>query len=130
MDEVVAQIPEKFLNRVRIPVGVSIQEAYNIAAFAEDDRDELLARGLDWELVKEIPLRCEYLRRLECRCWKIRFGQQPVNERFNQCEKEAKRICKELVQDMKLAFDGDSRLTRTLSELQKGKGAEALSAGR
>lgn len=43
IDEVVARLPEKFLNRVRIPVGVSIQEAYNIAAFAEDDREDLVA---------------------------------------------------------------------------------------
>lgn len=124
MDEVVARIPEKSLNRVRIPVGVSIQEAYNIVAFAEDDREDLVARGLDWEVVKEIPHRCEYLRRLESRYWKVRFGLQPVNERFKQCEKDAKRICKELVQDMKFAFDGDKRLTRTLSELREGKGVQ------
>jgi len=92
MDEVVARIPEEFLNRVRIPVGISIKEAYIIATFAEDDREDLVAKGLDWEIVKEIPRGCEYLQRLESRYWKVRFGLQPVNERFKQCEKEAKRI--------------------------------------
>ncbi len=120
----VAAIGTEYFDRVKIPVAVSIQEAYNVVHFARNDRAELVAKGLDWALVEEIPQRCEFLRELESRVWEIRFGEWPVKKQFETCEAEAVQVRKTLMQDMAHAFAGDGGLLGVLEEIKEGKGVQ------
>ncbi len=45
-----------------IPVKVYIQEAENLYSWAQEDKDLLVAKGLAWEPVDDIPVRCGALK--------------------------------------------------------------------
>jgi len=45
-----------------IPVGIFNQEAEELYKWCQADKDELTAKGLDWTVVEDLPVRCGALR--------------------------------------------------------------------
>jgi hypothetical protein len=41
-----------------IPIGIYIQEAEDLYRWCQDDKEELTAKGLDWTVVEDLPIRC------------------------------------------------------------------------
>jgi hypothetical protein len=48
-----------------IPVGIYIQEAEYLYKWCQADKDALMAKGLDWTVVEDLPVRCGALREAE-----------------------------------------------------------------
>jgi hypothetical protein len=53
-----------------IPVGIYIQEAEKLYTWCQDDKEELKAKGLDWTVVEDLPIRCGALIESESQ-WQI-----------------------------------------------------------
>ena len=61
--EVIKAIPDDQIKPPNsIPVGIYIQESEDLYKWCLDDKDELTAKGLDWTLVEDLPIRCGALR--------------------------------------------------------------------
>jgi hypothetical protein len=66
---------DQIKNPNSIPVGIYIQEAEDLYKWCPDDKDELMAKGLDWTVVEDLPIRCGALREAESnwgREWRTR----------------------------------------------------------
>ena len=50
------------INYPTMPIDAFLQEAENIYKWVESDKEKLLAAGLDWTMVEDIPLRAGALR--------------------------------------------------------------------
>jgi len=76
----IAAISDQDVKQPDMPIGEAVQEAENLFAWCQDDKDALIKAGLDWALVDDLPLRagaCRYAQSL----WK----------RDSQTSEEAKR---------------------------------------
>jgi len=57
--EVIKAIPDDQIKPPHsIPVGIYMQEAENLFIWCQADKDELTAKGLDWTVVEDLPVRC------------------------------------------------------------------------
>lgn len=55
-------IPKEEIEIPATPVSVYLQEAEDLVTWATDDKDKLIAKGLDWSIIEEIPVRAGALR--------------------------------------------------------------------
>jgi hypothetical protein len=101
-----------------MPVGVFIQEAYNIHFLVQDDREQLEKRGLDWGIVDELPARIEHLRLAEARWWKARFAKTPLEKEYERWREKADAVSRELFIDLEYALTGNAK---ELHNLRKAK---------
>jgi hypothetical protein len=58
----VKSIPHDIILKPNIAIGIYLQEAYNLYFYAQADKENLCSKGLDWQLVEELPKRIEFLR--------------------------------------------------------------------
>lgn len=54
----------------KIPVGIYIMEAHYLYSWCQDDKEELTAKGLDWTVVEDLPVRCGALKEAESK-WQL-----------------------------------------------------------
>jgi len=60
--EIIMAIPDDQIKIPKnIPLGNYIQEAENLYHWCQDDKEELTAKGLDWNVVEDIPIRSALL---------------------------------------------------------------------
>ena len=60
--EIIMAIPDDQIKIPKnIPLGNYIQEAENLYTWCQDDKEELTAKGLDWNVVEDIPTRSALL---------------------------------------------------------------------
>jgi hypothetical protein len=63
-----------------IPIGIYIQEAEFLYTWCQDDKDELIASGLDWTAVEDLPVRCGALRHAEATWTRERFSREQAEK--------------------------------------------------
>ncbi len=87
-----------------MPVGVYLQEAYSIYCFAQDDKELLVSKGLDWSLVEDIPGRIEKVRDAEAQWWKSRYGETEIEKKHDAARKRIEEIKAEILRDLEFAL--------------------------
>ena len=104
-----------------VPVAVYIDEAELLFYWAQQDKAELVAAGLTWELVEDIPNRTWVLSIAEADLQSLRRtgpeSQQELNNRFPAAEE----LMKKLINDFRFAFREHPLLMKTLGGLLGGK---------
>src|SRR5664279_1568207 len=115
-------IGEADLLEPKMPIGVFVQEAYNIAVFAQDDEALFKAKGFDWRIAEELPQRIELLRKREADWWKERFGKDPLEKELDTWVALSEKAKKEIVRDLDFAFSDDVDVQRALKKIRKGSG--------
>jgi len=63
-----------------IPMGIYIQEAEFLYTWCQDDKEELMAKGLDWTVVEDLPVRCGALRHAEATWTRERFYREEAEK--------------------------------------------------
>jgi len=63
-----------------IPIGIYIQEAEFLYTWCQDDKEELMAKGLDWTVVEDLPVRCGALRHAEATWTRERFSREEAEK--------------------------------------------------
>jgi hypothetical protein len=124
--ERVKEISAKDIIEPNIPIGVFLQEAYNIFRFCRNDRELLIRKGLDWAIVEELPQRIEFLREAEAEWWQARFGVTPVRQEYEHWLEIATTVKKDLIHDMEYAFADSTNLLQLVATLKKGSSEEEL----
>lgn len=127
IEAVAATIPEKLVIEPAIPVGIFIQEAFNIHLFMQDDRELLVSKGMNWGIADELPKRIAYLQTCETLWWKARFSPSPVTKEFLRIKELAIATATELIRDLEYLGSDDENLTKAIKNIKKGIGDEDLS---
>jgi hypothetical protein len=122
LEERVDSIPDDIIPESSMPIGVYVQEAYNIALYAEDDKELFKAKGFDWRIVEELPKRIELLRKYEALWWKERFGLPLWQRELNTWLAFSKKIKNEIIRDLEFAFPDDTDVRKIVKKIRKGSG--------
>ena len=79
--EVIKAIPDDQITPPNsIPVKYYIQEAEYLYTWCQEDKEELTARGLDWTVVEDLPVRCGALRRAQSNWRDDRFTREEAEK--------------------------------------------------
>jgi hypothetical protein len=116
----VKSIPEKYLLEPNLPIGVFIQESLNIHFVAQDDREILTSRGLNWGIIDELPRRIEYLQKCEMEWWKARFSLSPETKEYFRIMDLAQATSEVLIRAFEFLADNDDNLTTAINNIKKG----------
>ena len=93
-----------------VPLGIYIQEAENLYRWCQDDKEELTAKGLDWTVVEDLPVRCGALSQSESQ-WQIKQVLRRKAENIWVRESpKGYALRDELIHHFKYAFRDDSSL--------------------
>ena len=122
----IKEIPEKLVLEPNIPIGVFIQETYNIYSFARHDKELLCAKGMNWDVVEDIPNRIALLRDIEAEWWNVRYGTSPMQEEYNTWIQLAQKTKDELMEALKYAFREDKSQLAVIAKIDKVQGEENL----
>jgi hypothetical protein len=104
-----------------IPVAVYIQEANTLYHWALADKEALTAAGLSWELVEDIPLRCEALIKAQASWQTQRNTGKKGSQEWNKRSPLAYDLRNRLLHDFRFAFRDHPDLVKTVSAISKGE---------
>jgi hypothetical protein len=105
-----------------MPVKDAAQEAVNLYHWALHDQAELEARGLDWALVEQLPVRAGALRFAEGEWYAVRFDRREAMERWLVEAAKGYELRDELVHIMLFAFRNHPELLARAQEVAEGSG--------
>lgn len=126
LDEIRA-IPVDRIKRLKnIPVAVYIQEADNLYHWCRADKDALTARGLDWDLVMDLPLRIEALIKTEAAWNEERISGHETAQEWAGESRAAYALQKKLLHEFRFAFKQDGKTSSIVDEIAQKKGHAGL----
>ena len=115
----IEQIPESIMLTPNIPIGIFLQEAYNIYHFMQDDREQLIETGLNWTLAEELPLRIICCREAEARLWSIRYGDSPKKKTYKRLQALTEETINELLRGLTFLSHHDEYLVNQIKIIRK-----------
>jgi hypothetical protein len=115
----VSSIPNNLILKPTMSIGNYLQEAYNLYFYAQDDKENLCNKGLDWRLMDELPRRIDLLHEWEARWYSIRYCETSSAKELKRLHAIIDVSRKELLACMKYAFHGES-LARAVSFIERG----------
>ncbi len=121
--EVIKAIPEdKIISPRTIPVDVYIQESENVYHWCQQDKETLVATGLDWSLVEDIPVRSGALGEAESIWVMERFGQEEAQRKWKQDAPPAYNLRNLILHHFRYAFRKDDALLGRVNAIADGSG--------
>jgi len=119
--EVIKAIPDDQIKTPNsIPVGIYMQEAENLYIWCQDDKDELTAKGLDWTVVEDLPVRCGALSVAEGK-WFYRWKTREEAEKLWLLESPiGYELRNQIVHHFYYAFQDSPSLIAKINQLLEG----------
>jgi hypothetical protein len=77
------QMPASAAMSPTVPVDKEVQEAENTLTWCQPDKARLIAGGLDWTLVEDLPVRAAALRHAESLWFATRFTNEEAEQLWN-----------------------------------------------
>jgi hypothetical protein len=111
---------------IYIPINVYNQEAENLHHWAMEDKDALIARGLDLRTIKELLTATGACREAEARWFKERYGKQEAEKEWNAKSPAAYALRDEVVDELEFAYFEDATLSSRVDQIKEGSGDEDL----
>lgn len=119
-------ITEKELAPIYIPINVYNQEAENVHHWAMEDKDALIARGLDLRTIQELLTATGACREAEARWFKERYGKQEAEKEWNAKSPAAYALRDKLVDELEFAYFENPALSSRVDQIKEGSGDEDL----
>lgn len=104
---------------VGVPVPILIQEAENLYHWCQEDKTALKKAGLDWELVKDIPVRIRLVQELEAKWFIARKTGSHTKKEALEARCKCRELCATLVRDFNYALRGKTNTIKYLSQYIK-----------
>ncbi|MFH1213199.1 MAG: hypothetical protein V1681_03870, partial [Candidatus Neomarinimicrobiota bacterium] len=105
-----------------MPVDAFLQEAENTYHWVQDDKVKLVAAGLDWSLVDDLPVRAGALREAQSLWYKERFSREDAQKQWNEKSPDAYDLRDTLLHDFRYAFRNEADLTSRINAIAEGSG--------
>lgn len=115
-------IPGDQIKSPNLPVDVFLQEVENTVKWVQDDKDKLVAAGLDWTLVDDLPVRAGALREAQSLWYKERFAREEAQKEWNVKSPEAFDLRDSLLHAFRYAFRNESDLSSRIAIIAEGSG--------
>jgi hypothetical protein len=103
-----------------IPLGIYIQEAENLYRWCQDDKEELKAKGLDWTVVEDLPVRCGALREAESNWHRAKFLRREAENIWVRELSKGYDLKNEIAHHFYYAFRDDPSLIVKLKKFLEG----------
>jgi hypothetical protein len=105
-----------------LPVDVFLQEAENLFHWVSDDKDEIVATGLNWELVEQLPVRAGACREAQS-LWNNEYqARQDAEKLWKEQSPLAYDLRDRLVHSFLYAFRDEPDLRARVAEISEGGG--------
>jgi hypothetical protein len=104
-----------------IPIAVYIQEAENLYHWAQQDKDALIAAGLAWELMEDLPQRCGALIEAEAQWQNQRDARKKSALEWDKQSPIAYRLRKQLLKTFHFALKDHPGLIAVVRHIAKGE---------
>ena len=115
-------IPDDQLKSPNMPVDVFLQEVENTVKWVQDDNDKLMAAGLDWTLVDDMPVRAGALREAQSLWYKESFALEEAQKEWNDKSPDAYDLRDTLLHVFRYAFRNEADLTSRIAAIADGSG--------
>ena len=115
-------IPDNEMKSPNMPVDAFLQEVENTCKWVEDDKDKLVAAGLDWSLVEDMPVRAGALREAQSLWYKERFSREEAEKEWIEKSPAAYDLRNVLLHDFRHAFRKTPELTSRVRAIADGSG--------
>ena len=122
ISSIVSGIDSRLTLKPNIPIGVFIQESYNHYGLASEDFDLLVSRGIGSHIIKELPIRIDYLRDVEAQWWKVRYGRTTIEKEFLVIHEKVQNAVTGILRDLQFAGYRDRQVSRIVNAIRKGSG--------
>lgn len=114
MEELVMQIPVEQVVKPTIPVDVTIQEANKLHAYASQDKEALIAKGLTEEMIADLGVRSRFLLAKQ-NIWVSVYQSTLSNtQEWNKKIEEGRLLQRELQHDFQFALRKNTKALRVL----------------
>ncbi len=115
-------IPDKKIQLPAIPVTIYNQEGENLYHWAIDDKDKLVARGLDVAIFEGILSATGACRHAEALWHKERYVKREAEKEWSEKSPEAYDLRDNLVEELEFAYVDDTKLLKKVDQIKKGTG--------
>lgn len=120
--EALLAIPRENIATPHIPVDIFIKESEYQAQVAKEDREQLLAVGMDAKYLDEIDVRIGALREAQSR-WNKEYTEQAEAQReWSEKSPDAYDLRDDLLRDMRYAYRRDTALLDQVAKITDGFG--------
>ncbi len=119
-------IPDKKIKPLYIPIKEYNQEAENVYHWAMEDKDLLVARGLDPLIIDELLTATGASRYAEAEWFKERFGKKEAEKQWIAQSPEGYLLRDDLIDELEFAFFEDHRLMKRVEAIKDGTGDEDM----
>ncbi len=119
-------IPDNELKPLYIPINVFNQEAENVYHWAMEDKDLLLARGLDPLTIDELLTATGASRYAEAEWFKERFGKKEAEKEWKAQSPEAYDLRDDLCDEFEFAFFEEPPLLKRVNKIKEGTGDDDM----
>jgi len=103
-----------------MPIDVYVQEAENLYHWCNDDKARLVAAGLDWSFVTNLPARAGACREAQSRWIKERKTHQQAEQEWNKKSPEAFNLRDNLTHAFRYAFRSKGDLLSRIADIEQG----------
>jgi hypothetical protein len=122
----VTAVPDNEIIPISMPSETMAQEAENTREWAFEDKDELVAAGLDWALVEELTDAAGALRKAESNWFIQRFGIEEAKKIWQEKSPVAYTLHDELIRVMRFAYRKDPVILSRVAEIAAGTGPQDM----
>ncbi|MCP5053006.1 MAG: hypothetical protein GY940_37915 [bacterium] len=125
--ETLQSIPDREITAPHhIPVDVYIQETDILYRWSLEDKEALLAAGLSWEVVEDIPIRLGALIEADARWYVRRTEGREAERKWSERVPAAIALKNRLSRDFRYAYRGMDPLLKPLALMAKGRSHEHM----
>ena len=108
---------DKILIPAGIPVNVYLQEAENLYNWCQPDKERLVAQGLQWQIVEDMPARIDALREAQARWAASDSTDVETEKEWEEKSPAAHLLRQNLVRSLKFAFSNNRAAVAKISKL-------------
>ena len=128
--EVIKAIPDDQIKMpASVPVGIYIQEAQDLYIWCQADKDALMAKGLDWTVVEDLPVRCNALTLAESN-WGNEWRSQEEAEKLWLVESpKGYELRNQIAHHFNYAFRNKSSLIKKVKEIANSSSFDGMING-
>jgi hypothetical protein len=115
-------IPDDQVKIHIMPVDAFLQEAENTYQWCQQDKTQLVAAGLDWNLVDDLRVRAGALREAQTLWFKVRFTREEADKEWLEKSVAAYDLRDQLLHDFRFAFRKQPDLMNRVGDVADGAG--------
>jgi hypothetical protein len=114
------------IKRTHIPVQIFIQEAIDLHAWCQADRELLVRAGLDWNLVETLPQRAGKLRQSHSEWLAVYRNPLPCELEWKELLPQVKNLRTELLHHFSFAYQANDNAKNALAQITRANTIRAI----